>query len=174
MPERRRDGSSVAERSPARGYTWPPFQEGNTIAVRHGAWSDRLASQRAQGVLAELVERYPWIEDADVVVLDVLVKAKARYDALDEYAAAVIEGDREAYPRKGSPLTGPEAVPDKVLTALARLENTIIQAAGKLGLTATDRAQLFKDAGMAKHFGGDPIAKLVERGRQLREGGTSE
>ena len=85
-----------------------------------------------------------------------------------------MEGTTSAYPRKGCPATGPEAVPDKVLTALARLENTIIQAAGKLGLTATDRAQLFKDAGMAKHFGGDPIAKFVEKGRQLREGGTRE
>jgi hypothetical protein len=144
------------------------------MAVRHGAWSDRLVSARAQTVLAELIDAYPWLEEADVVVLDVLVKAKARYDALDEYAAAVIEGRAQAHPRKGFPSTGPEAVPDKVLTALARTENTIIAAAGKLGLTATDRAQLFKDAGMARHFGGDPIAKLVERGRQLREGGTGE
>lgn len=165
----RKDGTPTSVPSPARGYSWPPATPGNTLAVRHGGWSDRLASERAQTVLAQLLDLYPWLEEADVVTLDVLCKAKARYDAFDDYATAVMEGSRQAHPRKGFPSTGVEAIPDRVLTAMARLENTIISAAGKLGLTATDRAQLFKDAGMARHFGGDRIAQLVEKGRQVRE-----
>lgn len=147
-----------------------PYQPGNTAALRHGANSERLVSERAKQVLAELIERWPWLEQADGVLVDVMVKAKVRYDALDEYAAGVIEGTTEAYPRKGYPTVGVEAVPDRVWTALARQERSVIDAASKLGLAPVDRAQLFKDAGMARHFGRDGVTELAQRGRQLRRG----
>jgi hypothetical protein len=35
-------------RPPARGYSWPPFQPGNTAAARHGARSDALVEPRAR------------------------------------------------------------------------------------------------------------------------------
>ena len=40
--EIRRDSTPVTERQPARGYTWPPFEKGNLVAVRHGALSDTV------------------------------------------------------------------------------------------------------------------------------------
>jgi hypothetical protein len=50
----------------ARGYSWPPFREGNEISLRHGARSDRFLSPQAQAfydVLArdhrDLTEAYP-------------------------------------------------------------------------------------------------------------------
>lgn len=40
------------ERHPARGYTWPPFEEGNTAAVTHGAYSPRRVDPLADGLVA--------------------------------------------------------------------------------------------------------------------------
>jgi hypothetical protein len=37
---------------PARGYSWEPFQPGNQVGLRHGAWSPRRTSPLA----TELVE----------------------------------------------------------------------------------------------------------------------
>ncbi|MDA8297417.1 MAG: hypothetical protein M0004_12675 [Actinomycetota bacterium] len=155
-------------KGPARGYKWADATAGNTLAVRHGAGSDRLVSERATTILADLADSYPWLVDADAIVLDVLVKAKIRMDALDGYITAIIEGSAKAYPRKGQPETGIEAVPDKVWQQVSRESRTVVDAAAKLGLTATDRAQLLKDTGLARHFGGDRIAALAEQGRSLR------
>jgi hypothetical protein len=42
---------------PARGYSWAPFQHGNEIGLRHGAWSDRhmdpWATELVEGLLAD-------------------------------------------------------------------------------------------------------------------------
>ena len=42
---------------PARGYSWPPFETGNEVGLRHGAFSKRrfepLARELIEGVLAE-------------------------------------------------------------------------------------------------------------------------
>lgn len=48
---------SEEERRPARGYSWDAFEAGNTVAVRHGAWSGRrvhpLAAELVAGLLAD-------------------------------------------------------------------------------------------------------------------------
>jgi hypothetical protein len=49
--------------TPARGYTWPPFTEGNEAGRRHGLYSARRAELVAAEVddLAERVaDQYPW------------------------------------------------------------------------------------------------------------------
>jgi hypothetical protein len=50
---------------PARGYSWPTATAGNTIAVRHGAYSPRLVRQAAQAIVTTLVEELapeaPWL-----------------------------------------------------------------------------------------------------------------
>lgn len=164
-----KEGTARVSHGPARGYRWPDAEPGNTLAVRHGAQSPRLVSERAAALLAEMSEQWPWLEECDAVLLDVLTKAKARYDMLDAYATGVIEGTVEAYPRTGYPQTGIEAVPDRVWQSLQRQENIIIQATAKLGFTATDRAQLFKDAGMARHFGGGSLNSFAAEGRKIRQ-----
>lgn len=162
------EATRAESKGPARGYKWADATPGNTLAVRHGAGSDRLVSERATAILGELRESYPWLVDADALVLDVLVRAKVRLDALDAYITGVLDGTTTAYPRKGQPETGIEAVPDRVWQQVSRESRTVVDAAAKLGLTATDRAQLLKDTGLARHFGGDRIAALAERGRSLR------
>ncbi len=33
-----RRGGGAGEGGPARGYSWPPFEQGNTVSTRHGAY----------------------------------------------------------------------------------------------------------------------------------------
>lgn len=142
----------------------PEFGAGNTVAVRHGTRSDRLVSERAERLLAELSSQWPWLADADALTVDVLLKSKVRYDALDEYVAGVIEGTREAYPVKGRPRTGVEAVPDRVWLALARNERSVLEAAAKLGLNPVERAQLVKDARLGQYYAAQNVEEMVARG----------
>src|SRR5207249_6578202 len=60
LPEPRRPGQG----GPRRGYTWPPFEPGNTAAVRHGAHSERLVAPLAEQVRADLLAAAPWLESA--------------------------------------------------------------------------------------------------------------
>lgn len=46
---------------PARGYSWAPFEPGNTVSLRHGAYSPRSISPVAGGLVAELVGQAPWL-----------------------------------------------------------------------------------------------------------------
>ena len=162
-------GSTFTSKGPARGYKWADAGPRNKLAVRHGAHSQALVSERAAAVLAELLESYPWLTGADAMVLDVLVQAKVRFDAISGYISGVIEGTTKAYSRtKGAPQTGVEGVPESIWQQISRESRTIIDAAGKLGLTATDRAQLLKDTGLARHFAGERAGGLSEVGEGIR------
>lgn len=41
---------------PARGYRWETFQAGNQVALRHGAYSDRLVQPRALEIAQALTD----------------------------------------------------------------------------------------------------------------------
>jgi hypothetical protein len=49
---------------PARGYSWPPFEKGNTAAMTHGARSDRLVEPRARELTAPVFDANPHLEAA--------------------------------------------------------------------------------------------------------------
>ena len=59
----RKDGSRAYSYGPARGYSRPPFQQGNVANLRHGAFSERAISDVAITVAEELLrlvqERLP-------------------------------------------------------------------------------------------------------------------
>ena len=46
--------------TPARGYSWPPFESGNTAAQRHGAQSERHLRPLVDELLEALPEAAPW------------------------------------------------------------------------------------------------------------------
>jgi hypothetical protein len=48
--------------SPARGYSWPPFERGNTASMRHGALSERKVDPIAAQLAAELLRDRPDLE----------------------------------------------------------------------------------------------------------------
>ena len=51
---------SVGTGTPARGYSWPPFQPGNSAAQRHGAYSPRAWRPLADRIAGELPDIAPW------------------------------------------------------------------------------------------------------------------
>jgi hypothetical protein len=50
---------------PARGYSRPPFEDGNQAALSHGTYSPRAISERAVEVHAELLKFAPWLDRAE-------------------------------------------------------------------------------------------------------------
>lgn len=45
---------------PPRGYSWPPFTEGNTAALKHGAVSPRVLQPIADRLAEGLAQVAPW------------------------------------------------------------------------------------------------------------------
>ena len=131
-----------------------PYESENTASVIHGGWSDRLVSEEASEVLAELIEIHgaAWLMALDGVVVNVLVRAKVRHDRFDR---RIDEFDDVC------------DIPKSVLEQVSREARQVVDCCAKLGLTATDRAALMKDTGWAKVLGGGP--QLGEQGRAIRE-----
>jgi hypothetical protein len=46
---------------PARGYSWPPFEQGNAVAERHGAHSERRWRPIAERLASDAVIESPWL-----------------------------------------------------------------------------------------------------------------
>jgi hypothetical protein len=46
-----------------RGYSWPPFEAGNTAALVHGSYSERAIAERAVEVHAELLRHCPYLDE---------------------------------------------------------------------------------------------------------------
>jgi len=55
-------GYRPARGGAARGYSWPPFEAGNTAAMRSGAYSPRVAGPLAEVKLGELLAA-DWLPD---------------------------------------------------------------------------------------------------------------
>jgi hypothetical protein len=161
--------TAASSTRPARGYSWEPFKDGNLVAARHGAHSSALVSERAAELLAELRQDRPWLEELDSALLDTFLKAKVRLDLIDDHVALIISGEVEAYPRRGFPRTGIEAVPNRLWEQLARESRIVADCAAKLGFAPTSRSSLYRDLGAARYFGNRPtIEALGERGRRLQ------
>lgn len=114
--------------TPARRYTWPPFEEGNQAAVRHGAYATVALGPRVDELAELLRESVPAYSPSDEVAVRLLGLALARLEA----AGTAIEG----------------ATPGD----LARLRadergwvNTARRLLGDLGMTPTSRARLGLD-----------------------------
>jgi hypothetical protein len=50
----------VGHGGPRRGYSWPPFQPGHTLSLKHGATSPRVLQPVADRLAAGLGEVAPW------------------------------------------------------------------------------------------------------------------
>jgi hypothetical protein len=76
-PVTRRDGSPTL---PRRGYTWPPFAEGNLVASTHGGRSERRFLPLAEKIAGALLDQ---LDDVTLA------------DQLDAYAWATTEAKRQ-------------------------------------------------------------------------------
>lgn len=154
MSERRPDWKP----KPARGYSWEPFGPGNVAAVRSGAFSRRLVSERAAQLHAELMERCPWLVETDAVTVDSLCRARARLLMLDEHISKLVEEG------------GVAAVRPYLWSEASRAEANVAKFEADLGLSPAGRGRLARDLGQAAYFGekaNTDLAALGHRGRKV-------
>lgn len=153
----RRDGTTTQTFGDRRGYTWPPFEPGNTKSLKHGAFSPRSIAARSELVQEALLDVCPWLIDVDTEAIARYCRAEARARMLHEHVMRVADE------------SGVEAVPAYLWTEASRAETNAQKAGQDLGLDPTGRLKIAKDAGLAKHFAGANVGKLVAEGAAIRE-----
>jgi hypothetical protein len=94
----RRSGALEKARvgGPARDYSWPPFEPGNTVAVRHGAYATLQLRPRAQEIAGWLAEQMADAFDPKFsAAIEAAALAAARVERalghLDEHDETTIE-----------------------------------------------------------------------------------
>jgi hypothetical protein len=160
--QRRKDESQASERRGARGYSWPPFEKGNLVAVKHGASSERIVSARAAEIRVLLVESFPFLaEPIFAEALERYVRAEARARLLYDYCFAKAEAE------------GVEAVPRTLWQEASRAESNAAKCAQDLGLDPAGFARIGRDLGVARSIGqrlaGPGLAEFAADGRKLRQ-----
>jgi hypothetical protein len=151
-------------RPKGRGYSWPPFEKGNTKALKHGFASKLAVSEKAKEVHAELMEACPFIIDCDIVVVDLLCTSKARYDMIVDHLDDCMEGN--VISKFGE---GILAFPPYLWAPLNTLEKNIADIANRLGLDPTGRMGIFKNFGAAMYLGARTPRDVAAEGRAIRE-----
>jgi len=71
--------------TPARGYSWQPFTEGNVASVRHGANSPRVLAEAAARIVEQVYASAPWTR-ADAFAWKVARFARAEAAARARWA----------------------------------------------------------------------------------------
>ena len=155
IPLTRKDGS---EGLPARGYSWPPFEDGNTAALVHGGYSDSAITERAEQVTHHLFELAPWLADDDVYVIPVarFVRVEARSQMLSE---AIAEKAAEK---------GILSVGARIIEAATACDRLATRLADDLGLSPLGKAKL-KALTAAGELGAASLADVAERGSEIRK-----
>ena len=139
---------------PVRGYSWPPFEKGNTIALRHGARSRRIYEPLAADLAAGLLEVRPDLEDFPDAVA-AWAESEARAELLRKYIT-----DQTLFDGKGDPRSG-------VLQWLRTFETQAESARRTLGLDPRSSAELTKLRAEATGQVFD-IDALMASGREAR------
>jgi hypothetical protein len=123
-----RGGNGVGK-GPARGYSWPPFEQGNGVARRHAFYAEKFQpSERAEvGELAELLRSVlplysPSFEPHLQALAGRLWRVRRAYKFIEEHAE--------------------EEIPRSLLVNLGTLENTVSRDFEALGLSARAAAGL--------------------------------
>jgi hypothetical protein len=139
------------DKRPPRGYSWPDATPGNTIALKHGSYSERAIAERAQLVHASLLEVAPWCaEDRYLPSIDRYLKATARETLAHD---ALMAGGK----------ISPRLL--ETATAAARLAWSM---GDQLGLTPAGHARLRMLTAGGEHAEAS-LADLAAQGRAIRE-----
>lgn len=140
---------------PARGYSRPPFQPGNTAAVRHGAHSPGHVEQRANQLQSAATEILPWLKHPEhAAAVSAWSRAEARCLLVDEYLQEHGLLDDAGRVRPAAEL-------------VIKLERIASEARSRLGLDPTSRARLERDLSAGARDRID-VAKELAQGRELR------
>ena len=164
-PKRRKDGTPVDQPLPPRGVTRtrPPFEPGNSLALKHGAFSPRAVAQRAAQVRELLQEVAPDL--AQPIFEDAIMRyceAEARSRMLAEHIAAVVDAE------------GVPSVPPYLWEQASKATTVAAKIGADCGLDAAGLARISRDLGFAKTtrrlLAQNDGPRLGEKGRALRLG----
>jgi hypothetical protein len=149
---------------PARGYSWEPFQDGNTVAVRHGAY---VGPWRLEGEVADLAlriaEHVPGMNVAFMPAVNLLSttllrieRATAALDEVDDHAASPLH-----------PYVTSESGPrlDRLREDCRRWIALAVKLMAELGLTPASAAALGADVVSIERYRQEQLVRLQEAGR---------
>lgn len=123
---------------PARGYSWPPFQPGHTLTMRHGAYSPRRVDPLATTLVEAVMEATPYLGEASYApALWAWARAEARVQLLTEWLDDHGLLDDDGRPRGAADL-------------LVRCERLAAESRARLGLDPLSRARLGRDVTAAR------------------------
>lgn len=123
---------------PARGYSWPPFQPGNQIGLRHGAFSPRRLEPLADELLERAIGSESYLAEPDYrPALEAWARAEARCILVAEWLAenGILDG-------RGRPRPAADYA--------IRLERLASEHRARLGLDPLSRARLGRDVTSTK------------------------
>ena len=144
----------------ARHYSWPPFEEGNTASLVHGADSERTLEAQAAQIRPRLFELCPWLEDVDAIAIAMarFLRVEARSLILESSMAEIIA------------TAGPGKVPIRMWEQANATDRLAGDLGRKLGLDSAGRAQLRQSEASTQ----SSLADLAATGRAIRERRAAE
>jgi len=114
----------------ARGYSWPPFENGNTASLRHGATSARVVGPLADRIATEIISAAPWLDSpAQLATVRAAAWAEAQLLVLRAYID-----------EKG--LLTDKGAPQPATDYLERVESKAARLRERCGLDVTAWAKL--------------------------------
>lgn len=151
-----------------RGYSWPPFQPGNKLSVgnlgalKHGAFSDRIITEKANHIRNLLLDSYPYLAD------ETFAEAVHRYCRAEARALLLHDFIMDKAETKGVESVKP------YLWAEVRGADALAQKCGSdCGLDPAGHAKIARDLGMASNIRGQQasmqVGNLQDQGRRLYE-----
>ena len=148
----------------ARGYSWPPAEPGNVLALQHGAYSPRHVLPKAAEIEAALLadaEIPAWLRTAQFAAArKAWAEAEAIADLLLTWLATL--GMTE--------LTTPRKAATKSPVDLWRSAHShASNLRSKLGLDPVSYARIAKDLGIGAQASEEALSRLAETGKAIRE-----
>jgi hypothetical protein len=140
------DVQPAAGKRPARGYSWPPFEPGHELSLRHGTYSPRVVGARAELVRAELLDLVPGLADdpESASPLALYCRAVAREELAHEAIEAgslsphVLEIIRKQFPQ----MLQPGNVSPRLLEAATAAARVASELGAQLGIGPRAAAEL--------------------------------
>lgn len=152
---------SAAMTTPARGYSWAPFQPGHDLSTKSRAWSPAHVDPRAQQLLEEIAadqEVAFLASPAYVPLLRTWATAVVRMELFGEWLFAKSMDDQMRAPRGGA------KAPIEVWFGMAK---TVANLSAQLGLTPLARARLGRDFATAQAISGRSLQEWQAKGAEM-------
>jgi len=157
--EEQRDGQQERPEQVRAGWVArppEPYAEGNTAAMRHGAYSERVVGPLASEILAELMQasdtpEYLLRDQSFAAALAAWSRAEAIVYLLTTFITE--QGLAKAFAGRGL-----------LIETLRRWETTAANHRRRLGLDPESRARIMRDLSAARFMSGpDPLSVSLDR-----------